>query len=401
MRVLVVANDHVGSRMAGPGIRSLRFAQELSRRFEVTLQVPNESDVDPGDLDLIVGNPYDARRMTALATTFDAVVAQRLPVPTLRALARSDTRTVYDLYAPLTIENLAFDVGRRLTRVDTAFFRLNTLVQEAVLRYGDAFICASENQRDLWLGSLLALGRIDHEAYERDPTFRSLIDVVPFGIEPTPPSPRPTLRDVVPGIGGEAEILLWPGGIWNWFDPLTVIRAVAALREAGRDVWLVFLGLQHPNPGVPAMAMVDRALALADELGLMGRGVHVNHGWVPYDERGGWLLEADLGVSAHLDELESRFAYRTRLLDCFWAGLPVVVTEGDALAGVVAERRLGRVVAPADVRGWGEAVGSLLDDAGERDAISCAARGRRRRARVAARGQNTGRHDRRSPAGAE
>jgi glycosyltransferase involved in cell wall biosynthesis len=97
--------------------------------------------------------------------------------------------------------------------------------------------------------------------------------------------------------------------------------------------------------------------------------VHVNHGWVPYDERGGWLLEADLGVSAHLDELESRFAYRTRLLDCFWAGLPVVVTEGDALAGVVAERRLGRVVAPADVCGWGEAVGSLLDDVGERDAI--------------------------------
>jgi glycosyltransferase involved in cell wall biosynthesis len=369
VKVLVVANDHVGSRMAGPGIRALRLAEELAKRFDVTLQIPYESDIEPTGVRLLVGNPYDARRMTVLATGFDAVVAQRLPVPTLRALGRAGTRTVYDLYAPLTIENLAFDAGRRLGSLETAYFRLNTLVQEAVLRYGDAFICASETQRDLWLGSLLALGRIDHDAYARDPTFRSLIDVVPFGIDETPPSQNPSLRDVVPGIGDETEILLWPGGIWNWFDPLTVIRAVAALRNAGRDLWLVFLGLQHPNPGVPAMAKAGRALALADELGLTGRGVHVNPGWVPHEQRGGWLLEADLGVSAHLDELESRFAYRTRLLDCFWAGLPVVVTDGDALARVVAERRIGRVVAPGDVRGWSDAVGSLLDDAVEREAM--------------------------------
>jgi glycosyltransferase involved in cell wall biosynthesis len=163
---------------------------------------------------------------------------------------------------------------------------------------------------------------------------------------------------------------LWPGGIWNWFDPLTVIRAVAELRKSrDDDVWLVFLGIRHPNPGVPAMAMTQRALDLADELGLVGRGVHFNSGWVPYNERGAWLLEADLGVSAHLDELETRFAYRTRLLDCFWAGLPVVTTEGDSLGNLIADRGLGRVVAPLDVAGWTGALTSLLDDADERRSI--------------------------------
>jgi hypothetical protein len=68
-------------------------------------------------------------------------------------------------------------------------------------------------------------------------------------------------------------------------------------------------------------------------------------------------------VSAHFDDLESRFAFRTRLLDCFWASLPVVTTSGDVLGDLVERRGLGRAVAPGDVAGWVAALESLLDDA--------------------------------------
>jgi glycosyltransferase involved in cell wall biosynthesis len=360
VKVLIASSDHVGSSMAGPGIRYLRFAEELSRRFEVTLSVPYETDLEPRDFAVVRANPYDAGEMNALTRRFDAVVAQRLPVPTLRALARSSIRTVYDLYAPYTIENLALDGGRAAGKVDRASHRLHAVVQNGVLRLGDAFICASETQRDLWLGALLALGRVDHEAYQRDPTLRDVIDVVPFGVEPVPPVPGPAMRGVIPGIDERSRILLWPGGVWNWFDPLTLIRAVAELRRGGEDVWLVFLGIRHPNPRVPAMAMTQRALDLSQSLGLTGRGVHFNESWVPYDARGAWLLEADLGVSAHQDDLEARFAFRTRLLDCFWAGLPVVTTGGDALARLVSERDIGRVVPPGDEAAWVAAVSGLL-----------------------------------------
>jgi glycosyltransferase involved in cell wall biosynthesis len=362
VKVLVVASDKVGSSMAGPAIRALWFARELSKRFDVTLSVPYETDLRPEGFELVVENPWDAHAMSRLATRFDALVAQRLPVPTLRTLARSGTRTVYDLYDPVTIENLALDAGRRLGRAERAYFGLGTLVQRAVLAHGDAFVCASEQQRDLWLGALLVLGRVDHDAYEADPTLRGLIDVVPFGLDPEPPAPGAGLRDTVPGIGEGSRILLWPGGIWNWFDPLTVIRAVAELRRSRDDVWLAFLGTRHPNELVPEMEMTGRAFALAEELGVRGRGVHFNEGWVPFGERGAYLLEADLGVSAHFDDLEAHFAFRTRLLDCFWAGLPVVTTGGDSLGQLVAERGLGRTVAPRDVAGWSEAIATLLDD---------------------------------------
>jgi hypothetical protein len=69
-----------------------------------------------------------------------------------------------------------------------------------------------------------------------------------------------------------------------------------------------------------------------------------------------------LGVSAHLDDLESRFAFRTRLLDCFWARVPIVATAGDTIGDLVRSRGLGRAVPAGDVRAWVEALGALLDD---------------------------------------
>ena len=39
------------------------------------------------------------------------------------------------------------------------------------------------------------------------------------------------LKGVVPGIGADDKVILWGGGIYNWFDPLTLIRAVDRLRQ--------------------------------------------------------------------------------------------------------------------------------------------------------------------------
>jgi glycosyltransferase involved in cell wall biosynthesis len=356
--------------MAGPAIRSTRLAQELSKRAEVTLVVPFATDISLPGVEVIQDDPWDERRMRARVRGYDAVVTQSLPVSTMQALARSDTLAIYDLYAPWLIEALPLSAQLPRTRRLETTDRLTRLRQTAALTCGDAFICASERQRDLWLGALLALGRVDHGAYANDPSLRSLVDVVPFGLDAEPPTPgAPVLKGVVPGIGPDDFVLLWGGGIWNWFDPLTVIRAVHRLTERRTDVKLFFLGLRHPSPTVPVMEMTGRAVELADELGLRDRHVFFNFGWVPYDERGAYYLEADVGVSAHFDDVETRFAYRTRLIDCFWAGLPVVCTEGDALSELVDRRGLGRTVRVGDVEGWVAALEALLDDAAERKRV--------------------------------
>ena len=85
-------------------------------------------------------------------------------------------------------------------------------VTRVALQLGDAFLCASDRQRDHWLGALAALGRVSPEVYGRDPALRSLVAVVPFGLDPAPPSSGPVVKGVLPGIGADDRLLLWGGG---------------------------------------------------------------------------------------------------------------------------------------------------------------------------------------------
>ena len=365
--MLVVSNDEVGSQMAGPGIRYYHFARELSKRHDVTLVVPSQPAEPLGDFEVMQASDWRGHRFRSLARHYDVVIAQTLRAWTMYDLGRADIRVVYDLYDPLLIGNLAFHAGEDVSRsFRRVAFRAPTLLQEIALSTGNAFVCASERQRDWWLGMLGGVGRVDPDYATEDPSFRDLIDVVPFGIETDPPTAtKPVLKGVVPGIREDDRVLLWGGGIWNWFDPLTPIRAVHALSRERDDVKLFFLGVRHPNPGVQQLAMTTRAVQLADELGLRDRFVFFNFGWVPYRERANYLLEADLGISSHIDTLETRFSFRTRVLDYFWASLPTVATRGDVLSELVDAANLGRTVRPGSVDDWAQAVESLLDDRDE------------------------------------
>ena len=104
------------------------------------------------------------------------------------------------------------------------------------------------------------------------------------------------------------------------------------------------------------------AVGCARDLELLDRHVFFNDDWVPYDERQNYLLDADLGVSTHFEHVETAFSFRTRVLDYFWAGLPVVTTEGDALSTVVNERGLGLTVPVEDVEALADALHVMLTD---------------------------------------
>ncbi|EQD32140.1 glycosyltransferase domain-containing protein, partial [mine drainage metagenome] len=99
-------------------------------------------------------------------------------------------------------------------------------VLRELLRGGDFFLCASEVQRDLWTGALLEAGRITPRTWAQDSSLRQLIDVVPFGLPGVPPEGERGQRQLPVGnLAPDDVVLLWGGGIYNWFDPLTLIRA--------------------------------------------------------------------------------------------------------------------------------------------------------------------------------
>jgi glycosyltransferase involved in cell wall biosynthesis len=289
--------------------------------------------------------PGDDSAFAALEQDAELIVFQGHAMEQFPALAVTDRVVVADVYDPMHLEML--EQGREQPHATWEMLvRSRTALLNQQLSRADLVLCASPRQRMFYLGQLAALGRITPTTYANDPELDRLIALAPFGLESTPPRhERDVLRGVVPGLAAEDRIVVWGGGLYSWFDPLSLIRAVALLAERRPETRLVFLGTKHP--GVEPMGIVKESIALAERLGVLGREVVFNEGWIPYEERQNHLTEADAGVSTHHVHIETEFSFRTRILDYLWAGLPMVVTEGDAFADLVESEGLG-VVVPAE-----------------------------------------------------
>lgn len=360
MRIAYHCEDVVGARMAGPGIRAVELSRRLAARHDVTLVAEGAEG--------LTGEPFrGSRDLGAALKGADAFVAQGFGFP-LTHLLRFRGRLVLDLYDPVQLEQLA-RMGPdpspdQIVQVGYVRRRLQYLIRRA-----DHVLCASGPQRAHWLGWMGACGRLSPRTLAGDPEASRLLAVVPFGLPEEPPRKNGSpLRHAI-AASPDDRIALWAGGLWDWMDPALAVRATALARERVPRLKLALLAGQRPGTAAPKMrAAADEARAAA------GPGVHFLDTWVPYQERGAWLLDADVAVSAHKPSLEAELAYRTRLLDCLWAGLPAACTAGDVLA-MDGEREGWARAAPAgDAEALADAIVALCEPTANEKARSAAAR---------------------------
>ncbi|MDI6023769.1 glycosyltransferase family 4 protein [Leucobacter sp. UT-8R-CII-1-4] len=356
-RVLVITGDVLGAKMAGPAIRAWEMSKALHQVCDVRLVSTQASTLEHDDF---VVEHVDEAALKRHVDWCEVLVFQGYTLSTFPWIRNTDTIIVADIYDPMHLEYLeqGKDDSPRKRAKTTEYISEVLNVQ---LELADFMLCASEKQRDFWLGQLSAVSRINPLNYDPDPSLRSLIDIAPFGISNTPAvQTRHAIKGSVEGIGADDQVIIWGGGVYNWFDPLTLINAVASLVERHPKLRLYFLGVKHPNPDVPAMKMAAETMRLSDELGLTGKHVFFNTEWVDYEDRVNYLLDADLGVSTHFEHVETAFSFRTRILDYLWAGLPIVSTDGDTFADLVRAHDLGAVVPPEDVDALATAIEEVL-----------------------------------------
>lgn len=361
--VLVITGDPIGKKLSGPGIRAWHIAKALSTTHDVTLlSLTGVDETMSADIRLVHVSPGDDKAFAGWNAWADIVIFQGHALDVFPGLAKSKAYKIVDIYDPMHLEQL--EQARHLPRAQwESQVRDAAASIEEQLRLGDFFLCASERQRHFYLGQLTTLGRISPATYHDDPHFSRLLDVVPFGFPDAPPRhTERVLRGVVPGIGEKDAVIIWSGGIYDWFDPLTLIRAVAELAKSRPSLRLFFMGTAHPHPGVPEMPIIQESRTLAGQLGISGKNVFFNDSWVDYDTRHNYLLEADLGVSTHRSHIETTFSFRTRILDYLWASLPMVVTEGDHFGDLVARTGLGAAVPAGDVGALVAALETYLFD---------------------------------------
>jgi glycosyltransferase involved in cell wall biosynthesis len=366
-RVLIVTLDLIGERMAGPAIRVWNMATVLARTTDVRVVSSLPIERDSSDFGLHFVPEAEDRVMAGHEAWADVIIVQGNSMRMYPSIAGTDKILVADLYDPFHLEQLEQNKHHPLGEWSDEISKAVSLINEQ-LRRADCVICASERQQTLWLGALSSVGRVNPLTYSADPDFERFVRVVPFGLPSTPAvQTRHAIKGVVDGIAPDDKVLIWGGGIYEWFDPVTLVEAVGLVAAEHPEIKLFFMSARHFNPDVPEMKVLGDTIETSDRLGLTGRHVFFNENWVDYEDRVNYLLDADAGVSTHPTHLETRFSFRTRTLDYLWTGLPIVSTDGDSFADLVREHELGIVVPPADPAALAAALVRVLYDQELRD----------------------------------
>ena len=234
---------------------------------------------------------------------------------------------------------------------------------------GDLFLCSSEEQRLYYLGWLSALGRVNPLSVDKDPQLKNLIVEVHFGTPDAEVSAPPRRSEVLPGVDEDAPVLYF-GGIYDWYDPETVLDAMPALLE--RDPRTVLVFVDHPHPDLTPQGVAGQIREKVKRRGWLGSTVRFES-WRPFDQRFEFAQVADVAVVTHRPGLETDLSLRTRLVDLMWLGLPTVVSAGGGMAGVVEKTGAGTVVPAGDSGAVASAVREFLDDGVRRQHAAVAA----------------------------
>lgn len=352
--ILLISPDVIYKKVTGPAIRYLNFAIELSKKFNVVLYIPNkETDFNFTKYNFKVIYA-DRKELKATSTLSNVIIIQGMALKLYPFLKKIKKPLVVDLYDPIILENLELRKNMQLKeRLNFHESDVNLILEQ--LAIGDYFICASEKQKDYWLGMLSAINRVNPLTYMDDNKMGKLIDVIPFGIQNDEPNKtKKVLKGVWPGINKDDKVIIWGGGIWDWFDPLTLIEAMKSVNDEREDIKLFFMGIGHPNMN-NELDIATKCINVSKEYGLYNKSIFFND-WVEYEERQNFLLEADLGISTYFNNLETRFSFRTRVLDYLWCELPIVLSEGDYMAELISKNQIGVCVEEKDPKKLAETI---------------------------------------------
>ena len=328
-RVLLVCPEPLGHRQpAGIGIRFLEIANVLrGAGHSVEILSPDRGL----DAENILRGTSEADVAVVQGHVANDLFAHMKPLP-----------VVVDLYDPFIVENLHY-YGERGAEV---FTHDHATLVNSLLR-GDLFLCASEAQRLFYLGMMLAVGRLNPVAFETDAQLDPLIRIAPFGVGPA---------RAVPSRASTAPDILF-GGIYDWYDPIIAIEAVAIARAKVPMLKLTFN--THPNPELTPQGKTAEAIK------------HVKRKeydfvrfepWVAYDDRASFFDRFTLALLTFPQSIETDLAMRTRVYDYLWAGLPIITSSARGTDELLERYRCGSVIRRDDPAAFASEIVGVLTD---------------------------------------
>lgn len=355
MKILLLSDDIIGKNMAGPGIRVWEMAVSFSKEkdFKVGIACPDFSQLDIKDYPKLTIFKYSLQKEDELidfASQFDVFILSGYILHKFPRLINLNKFIIADLYIPFILENLfVYDVKKFKLEDRQLIHNKDLRVLLNLLLNSHHFLCANERQKDLYTGILTATNKINPYLLQFDKNLSKIFTLIPYGIrKEKKKKDTKVLRGIIPGIKESDVIIIWGGVISNWFDPLILIEAMEEVIKINPKFKLFFLSTKHPNPLLMKFPKAKEVEKLASSKKLLNKFIFLNKSWIPYDKRHNYFLESDIGVSTHLEHLETRFSFRTRVLDYIYFNLPIICSKGDFFESYIQKNSIGITVSPSN-----------------------------------------------------
>lgn len=330
--------------LSGVGLRLVEIARSLSSLYRVhVVSSTRGAVVSLGDADHYGADEADAVIAAAdVVMFFDTPDRHRIESAVLSgALIVSECRAPLEQMSYPSVLERPDPIGEH-QRYLGPYRRL--------LEVSNHFLCRSEPERIAIIATLCTTGRITPEDMTRSATLDHLVTVVPvgfgrLGMEAADHVPPAHMAD-----------FLWTGGVWNFFNPLLFVEAMAILRDRGSSATGAFLHAVPSPDTLPAITAIERSIA---RLGL-AETIHLNGSPMTQAEREGRVKSARAYVCIARPSIENQTGTRLRLRDSWLHGVPTVIDPWGISAGLVERERLGVVLTDPTPASLADALASVM-----------------------------------------
>nr|BAM98983.1 putative glycosyltransferase [Streptosporangium amethystogenes] len=329
-------------RCAGVGLRALELAEVLAERFDVLLLSGDVEDAH--DQGVRVPEPPARDTWADVVADADVVVFFDSPVrERLEAALGGRPRVVSETTPP--IEHLQY---RNVAGAEdpVAAYAPERDVFQLQMDRSDHFICRSRVERATLAAALVSRGRIEPGDILRSPELAHLLSFVPIGYAPSSAVSAAAVR------ARRLADVVWTGGLWPFYDPESLVRAVRRCHDLGHPVTAAFL---HAVPHEDTREVLDRVRGLVAELDV-GEAVLLVDRPISPAERDAALRGAAAAVCVGRPGVENDTCVRLRIRDTRLHGIPLLVDPYGATADEVARDGCGVVLPSTDPRAIADAL---------------------------------------------
>ncbi|PCJ16955.1 MAG: hypothetical protein COB02_14915 [Candidatus Cloacimonadota bacterium] len=310
-KILIFCEEFNLNFFTGPQKRKFQLYKLLQSQYIVTLAISGDTSNNTLNLNLISIQSIQSLQ------EYKMIIISPQSFENFKLIDFFTGLIIVDLYIPSIIEH-------QFIFQDDQKFKVEQLHFDQSLYYksfssGDAFLCATSQQKSFYRGMMSAMGILIEE--------QNILEI-PFFAKKSKLIKKQS----------KVSKIAWIGGFWNWFSPEIFLEKIPLILSKNNQLEIHFVGIKHPFSKFPFNHLaVQRVLQLQKSF---PQNIFI-HDWLKKQEYQEFLSNIDAVILLSKSKIEEQFSIRTRLFEVLEAKVPIILNSDDQIAQTIDRLNLG------------------------------------------------------------